>query len=54
MLFLCDAWTYSFEIDTVSHKLSKKSFLLKKFFKKMKSKDVASMKTWKMNIFESV
>ena len=41
-------------VPTVSHKLSKESFLLKKFFKKMKLKDVASTKTQKTDIFESV
>ena len=54
MLFLGDAWRYWNEIDTVSHKLFKKSFLLQKFFEKMESKDVASTKTRKTDIFESV
>ena len=45
---------YSYKIDTVSHKWSKESFLLQKFFEKMKLKDVASMKTRKIDIFESV
>ena len=54
MLFLGDAWRYWYEIDTVSHKLFKESFLLQKFFEKMESKDVASTKTRKTDIFESV
>ena len=41
-------------MDTVSHKLFKKYFLLQRFFKKMESKDVASTKTQKADIFESV
>ncbi len=38
----------------VSHKLFKESFLIQKFFEKMESKDVASTKTQKTDIFESV
>ena len=37
-----------------SHKLFKKSFLLKTFFNKIKTKVVASTKTRKTDIFESV
>ena len=54
MLFLGDAWRYWYEIDTVSHKLFKESFLLQKFFEKMESKEVTSTKTRKTDIFESV
>ena len=42
------------DIDTVSQKLFKESFLLQTFFDKTKSKGVASTKTRKMDIFESV
>ena len=42
------------EIDTVSRKLFKESFLLQTFFDKTKSKVVTSTKTRKTDIFESV
>ena len=41
-------------MDTVSQKFFKEAFLLETFFNKTESKDVASTKTRKTDIFESV